>query len=237
VSGFSQPNLRSDVEVRRVRSVGDDDAVIQAAQVSVTGENDGDYEKAKGLINYLLREKHGSPFEHNSITFYVNAPIFVAREFMRHRIGWSYNELSLRYSEGKADFYVPNVSRPLVNAGSSSRPELVAGTTYQQAAVLKGHTRAAKVAWEEYQWMLGAGVAKEVARGVLPVSIYTEFYATANARSIMAFLSLRTTDERATHKSRPQLEIQWVADKIEDIFAEEFPLTYEAYNKNGRVAP
>lgn len=234
---WSQPNLRSDINVELVRSDGGDDSVVQAAQVSVVGGNSGDYEKSKGLINYLLREKHGSPFEHNSFTFYVNAPIFVAREFMRHRIGWSYNELSGRYSELKGDFYVPDEQRPIVNVGTSSRPELSAGTVYQQSAVLKAHTKVAKAAWEEYQWMLDAGVAKEVARGVLPVSIYTEFYATANARSIMNFLSLRTLNDDAVHKSRPQLEIARVGDQIEAIFAEKFPLTYEAYNKNGRVAP
>jgi thymidylate synthase (FAD) len=234
---WEQPNFRSDVKVDFVRGLGDDDSIVQAAQVSVVGANSGEYEKSKGLINYLLREKHGSPFEHNQMTFYVNAPIFVAREFMRHRVGWSYNELSGRYSELKPDFYLPDTTRPLVNAGTSAAPELVPGTSHQLAAVEKGITRTAKVAWEEYQWMLSAGIAREVARSVLPVTIYTEFYATANARSIMNFLSLRTMDDRAAHKSRPQLEIARVGDQIEDLFAAQFPLTYEAYNKYGRVAP
>jgi thymidylate synthase (FAD) len=231
-----------DVEVTLSASVGSDTSIVQAARVSVVGENELllDSEitaRDKGLIAYLAREKHGSPFEHNSMTFYVKAPIFVFREFMRHRVGFSYNELSGRYAKLPAEFYVPNADRPLVNAGSSSKPELVPGDEDQYKAVTDAHDYAYQAAWTAYQNMLDAGIANEVARSVLPVGTYSQMYVTCNARSLMSFLSLRTHDKSAVHVSRPQLEIEMVARKMEAIFAEQFPITYAEFVKNGRVAP
>lgn len=230
--------IRSDVRVEFVDGMGSDASVVQAARVSVVGGNaQRDPEKDAGLINYLMREKHGSPFEHNAITFYVNAPIFVFREFHRHRIGWSYNEMSGRYTKLKPEFYSPAQERPLVNVGSSAKPQLAPGKEWQWANVNASTRKVAQKAWDSYTILIAEGVANEVARGVLPVSTYSEMYATANARSIMSFLALRTEDERAKHHSRPQQEIQYVARQIEAIFAERFPITYEAFNKHGRVAP
>lgn len=225
------------VTVELVQHVGDDISVVRAAQVSLKGANDPDPDKGSGLINYLLREKHGSPFEHNSFTFYVKAPIFVFREFHRHRIGWSYNEMSGRYTKLLPEFYVPNARRPLVNVGTSAKPEFGEGTDEQFSGVVVAQQESYIKAWEEYEYLLEMGIGNEVARTVLPVGIYSQMYATANARSIMNFLSLRTKDERATHLSRPQHEIELVARKIEDIFAEKMPITYEAFNRYGRVAP
>lgn len=226
-----------DVEVELVQNVGGDLSVARAAQVSLKGQNDPDPEKMTGLINYLVREKHGSPFEHNSMTFYVKAPIFVFREFHRHRVGWSYNEMSGRYTKLLPEFYVPAYERPLVNIGTSAKPEFASGTENQFWDTEEALKSSYEVAWDNYEALLSRGVANEVARSVLPVGIYSQMYATANARSIMNFLSLRTKDERATHYSRPQHEIELVARKMESIFAEHFPITYEAYNKYGRVAP
>jgi thymidylate synthase (FAD) len=231
-------NLRSDVVVDLIDAMGGDASVVQAARVSVVGGNDQrDPERDAGLINYLMREKHGSPFEHNAFTFYVNAPIFVFREFQRHRIGWSYNEMSGRYTKLKPDFYSPARERPLVNVGSSAKPTFAAGEQWQWANVNAATRQVAQKGWANYSRLIDEGIANEVARGVLPVSIYSEMYATANARSIMNFLALRTEDERAVHHSRPQQEIQYVARQIEDIFAERFPITYAAFNEFGRVAP
>lgn len=190
-----------------------------------------------GLINYLMRKRHGSPFEHNSLTFYIKAPIFVAREFMRHRIGWSYNELSGRYSELPGEFYIPKASRPLVNVGSSANPVFEAGNQLQVANVFYGLKRQYSAAWTEYQELLNSGIAREVARLVLPVGIMTQFYATCNARSLMSFLALRTNEPEATYPSNPQVEIEMVARKMEASLADLFPVTYEKWNDNGRVAP
>lgn len=228
-----------DVEVNLIRHLGDDDTVIQAAQVSVTGENEAGItpERKDGLIKYLLREKHGSPFEHNSMTFYVKAPIFVFREFHRHRIGFSYNEMSGRYMELLPEFYIPNADRPLRNVGTSSKPEFAPGTNFQTRLVQRLLTLGYKGAWKIYKILLRAGVANEVARVILPVGIFSQMYVTTNARALMSFLSLRTKDERASHLSRPQHEIELVARKMEAEFAQRFPITYKYYNEFGRVAP
>lgn len=227
------------VEVQLVQSMGGDDSIIQAAQVSVVGANNPeDFERTGGLINYLVREHHGSPFEHNSMTFYVKAPIFVFREFMRHRVGFSYNERSGRYSELLPEFYLPNADRPLVNEGSSAKPNLVPGTEEQYQILLDSHMRVYEVAWEEYKRQLDAGIANEVARDVLPVGIYSEMYVTLNLRSLMNFLTLRTKDhENAAFISRPQEEISWVGNKMEEVAQVLFPIAMEKFNDHGRVAP
>ena len=101
--------FRSDMTVELTQSMASDEAVLKAARVS-TGAGSTSAEKDAGLINYLMRDRHGSPFEHNSFTFYIEAPIFVFREFMRHRIA-SYNEESGRYKELKPVFYFPDIER------------------------------------------------------------------------------------------------------------------------------
>lgn len=178
-----------------------------------------------------------SPFEHDTMKFYVSAPIFVFREFMRHRIGFSYNEMSGRYVELPPKFYVPDADRALVNDGTSGRPKYVAGTSDQYDLVKEAHSAAFSVAVAEYNSMLDAGVAKEVARTVLPVGLYSEMYVTCNARSLMSFLALRVRSEDSRYETHPQAEIQMVAEQMEEEFAKLFPVTYAAFIENGRVAP
>jgi thymidylate synthase (FAD) len=183
-----------------------------------------------------MRDRHGSPFEHNSFTFYIEAPIFVFREFMRHRIA-SYNEESGRYKELKPVFYVPDLDRPLVQIGKPGAYEFEEGTHFQYATVMAGVQGTCAQAWSDYQTMLQAEVAREVARIVLPVNTYSSMFVTMNARSLMNFLSLRTKREGTHFPSFPQREIEMVAEKMETLFAEKMPLTYASFNKNGRVAP
>jgi thymidylate synthase (FAD) len=230
-------NLYTDVKVQLIDHMGGDESIVQAARVSVQGANElFDHQKDAGLINYLMREKHGSPFEHNSLKFYVKAPIFVFREFHRHRMA-SYNEMSGRYTELKPDFYIPARDRKLVNVGTSARPEFAIGTAKQIFETEFDISDVYELAWMKYQKMLSNGIANEVARMVLPVGIFSEMYVTMNLRSIFNFLSLRTQVEGVAHVSRPQREIEMVAEKIEKIVKQLFPIAYEAYNKNRRVAP
>jgi thymidylate synthase (FAD) len=226
---------RSDMTVKLVQSMASDSAVTLAARVS-TGAVESTPEKEAGLINYLMRDRHGSPFEHNAFTFYIEAPIFVFREFMRHRIA-SYNEESGRYKELEPVFYVPNLERKLVQKGKPGAYEFELGDLGQLSTVYRSSYIANKAAYEEYKKMLHAGVAREIARGVLPVGLYSSMYVTMNARALMNFLSLRTTREGTHFPSFPQREIEMVAEQMECHFAEKMPLTYEAFNKNGRVAP
>ena len=164
-----------------------------------------------------------SPFEHGSFTFFVDTPIFVAREFMRHRT-WSYNETSGRYKQLEPRFYLINDERPVVQKGKVGAYRFDGGSPEQYGSVYAATTIGYGSAWNAYQQMLGQGVAKEVARNVLPVGTMTQFYATANPRNVMQFLLLRN-DDNALY------EIREVARKIEEAFAQAMPLTYAAYKK------
>ncbi len=233
--------FRSDVTVELVRSSARDSDVLFAARVSTVGEQsledvDGDAERSRGLINFLMRDRHGSPFEHNSMTFYVQAPIFVFREFMRHRIA-SYNEESGRYRELRPVFYVPGPDRRLVQQGKPGAYDFVEGTAEQHVLVDEEVRRVCEQAYMAYQRMLAAGVAREVARIVLPVTIFSSMYVTMNARSLMNFLSLRTKRPDAHFTSYPQREIEMVAERMEREWARLMPRTAEAFDRNGRVAP
>lgn len=235
-------DLRSDVTVELVKSAATDSDVLWAARVSTAGEQSldelqKDPERSKGLINYLMRDRHGSPFEHNSMTFFISAPIFVFREFMRHRVGWSYNEESGRYRELQPVFYVPDTSRKLVQEGRPGKYVFVEGTPEQHELTGRAMEESYRRAYETYQEMLAAGVAREVARAVLPVGLYSSMYATCNARSLMHFLGLRTQHELAAVPSFPQREIEMVGERMEAHWARLMPLTHAAFNKNGRVAP
>ncbi|TWX34139.1 FAD-dependent thymidylate synthase [Frigoribacterium sp. ACAM 257] len=181
-------------------------------------------------------DRHGSPFEHNSMTFYVQAPIFVFREFMRHRMA-SYNEESGRYRELNPVFYVPAATRNLQQVGKPGAYDFLPGTPEQSELVRAETERTSREAYAAYKRMLDAGVAREVARIVLPLNIYSSMYVTVNARSLMNFLSLRTKREGTHFPSFPQREIEMCAEKMEDLWAELMPLTYAAFGTNGRVAP
>jgi len=234
-------NFRSDMTVELVKSSASDSDVVWAARVSTAGENslddvDGDPSRAAGLINYLARERHGSPFEHTSMTFFISAPIFVFREFMRHRIA-SYNEESGRYRELRPNFYIPDNERKLVQIGKPGSYTFIDGTDEQYEITVSAIKESCVIAYENYKKMLDAGVAREVARAVLPVGLYSTMYVTMNARALMNFLSLRTSREGSHFPSYPQREIEMVAEKMEQYFASLMPITHEAFEKSGRVAP
>ena len=238
---MSEAIFRSDMTVELVKASASDADVIWAARVSTAGEQSleevgEDPARSAGLINYLARERHGSPFEHTSMTFFVSAPIFVFREFMRHRIA-SYNEESGRYRELQPVFYVPNEDRKLVQVGKTGAYTFEDGTQEQFDLTVKAMKESYVFVYERYQKMLEAGVAREVARAVLPVALYSSMYVTMNARALMNFLSLRTSREGSHFPSYPQREIEMVAEKMEEHFATLMPLTYGAFQKSGRIAP
>jgi thymidylate synthase (FAD) len=231
----SKIQYRSDMTVELVQSMGGDESVVMSARVS-TGASGSTPERDAGLINYLMRDRHGTPFEHNGFTFYIEAPIFVFREFMRHRIA-SYNEESGRYKELDPVFYVPSWERKLVQEGKPGAYTFTDGTPEQHKAVEDSFVDSYQMAYAEYKWMLDQGIAREVARSVLPVGLYSSMYVTMNARAIMNFLSLRTLREGTKFPSFPQREIEMVAEKMEALWAEKMPVTYRTFNENGRVAP
>ncbi|MEN9711645.1 MAG: hypothetical protein RL441_1637 [Actinomycetota bacterium] len=233
--------FRSDVSVELIKAAASDADVIWAARVSTKGEQSlddiaTDPERSRGLINYLMRDRHGSPFEHSSMTFFVQAPIFMWREHFRHRIA-SYNEESGRYKVLEPVFYTPGPERKLIQVGKAGAYDFVDGSPEQFALVTEQTKLACETAYEAYTKMLDAGVAREVARIVLPVTIYSSAYVTMNARAMMNFLSLRTKSEDSHFPSFPQREIEMVAEKYEAEWAKLMPLTHAAFVANGRVAP
>jgi thymidylate synthase (FAD) len=209
--------------------MADDLSVVNSARVSfgkykeVLGEDD------KALINFLMRERHGTPFEHNSFRFHVKCPIFVAREWFRHRIG-SFNEFSARYAEVPTTAWTPapeDIRKQVGKPGSYSFEPLDRVASEEAAYIIE---EANLYAFKIYRELLQLNVAKEVARTVLPMGVYTEFYWTVNARSLMNFLSLRSSPHA-------QKEIREYASILEESFKNVMPFTYAAWVDNGRVAP
>lgn len=209
--------------------MGGDQRAVESARVSFDAKTFEMGEKEGKLINYLMKHRHGSPFEHSYFTFHVKAPLFVVREWQRHRIG-SYNEMSGRYVEFIPSFYYPDEWRkPALSNKQGSVPfEGTEEIDYLGIEII--YNEAIENAWKYYQFLLKSGIAKEMARMVLPLSLYTQFYWTVNARSLMNFLNLRTGQDA-------QWEIRQYAETVEDYFANTMPLTYAAWVSNERLAP
>jgi thymidylate synthase (FAD) len=203
-------------------------AVVNGARVSFNQESQEMTERDEGLIRFLIRERHGSPFEHGYFRFLVKAPLFVVREHHRHRAGHSYNEWSGRYSKMEPEFYVPDNVRTQVGKPGAYSFEPVDEET-REAARKEIEDNALR-AFQAYERMLERGVAKEVARAVLPLSTYTKYYWSCNPRSLMHFCSLRN------HEAA-QLEIRQYAAAAETFFERLMPVTHAAFIANARVAP
>lgn len=227
----------SEINVELIQSMGSDAMIASAARVS-TGADLGSFTDAddRGLINYLMKNRHGSPFEHGAVTVKVDAPIFAFREWQRHRIA-SYNEVSGRYKKLEPKFYIYPEGRPLVQGGSGAHPKMIPGTEALRIQTNGAIVSSATKAWKEYEALLDAGAANEVARAVLPVGIYSSMYVTMNPRALMNFLSLRIDHVDNSFSTKPQWEIQKAAEQVEAHFRSLFPLTALAWHINGRVAP
>jgi thymidylate synthase (FAD) len=215
--------------VRLDDAMASDLSVVNAARVSFARRKEVMDESDEGLIRFLMRDRHGTPFEHNAFRFHIRAPIFVAREWFRHRVG-SFNEFSMRYARATDDFYVPEpedvrsqVGKPGAYSFEPVSDELAQTTRDELAAVYAA-------AYAAYERLVEQGVARELARAVMPVGAYTEFYWTVNARALMNFVSLRAADTA-------QREIRRYAEAVERLFAERMPVTYEAFVASDRTAP
>jgi len=215
--------------VRLDGALADDLSVANSARVSFGRRKEELDDSDRGLITFLMRERHGTPFEHNAFRFHIRCPIFVAREWFRHRVG-SFNEFSLRYARATDDFYVPaaedvrtQVGKPGAYSFEPVEPELAEETRERLREIYE-------TAYAAYEELVEQGVARELARAVLPVGAYTEFYWTVNARSLMNFLSLRAAEAA-------QREIRRYAEACETFLAAQMPVTYEAFIANGRLAP
>lgn len=184
----------------------------------------------KGRINYLMKNRHGTPFEQNMFKFRVTAPIFVFREWHRHRIGWSYNEQSGRYMELGDKWYLPEPENVRQRVGKPGHYTYERGGKVMSLSFVETLNETCQRSYDAYKLELKHGIAPELARLHLHVNHYSSMYATCNARSLMAFLSLR-------NHPTAQWEIQQYANALEHFFAEAMPVTYECFVTNGRVAP
>ena len=215
--------------VRLDASMADDLSVVNAARVSFARRREVVDDADAGLIRFLMRDRHGTPFEHNAFRFHIRCPIFVAREWFRHRIG-SFNEFSMRYAKATDDFYIPEaddvrsqVGKPGAYSFEPVDPDLAERAREELQAVYD-------TAYATYTRLVEQGVARELARSVLPVGAYTEFYWTVNARALMNFVSLRAAETA-------QREIRRYAEACETFLAAKMPITYEAFVAQNRNAP
>jgi thymidylate synthase (FAD) len=215
--------------VRLDDAMASDLSVVNSARVSFAVRKEEMDDRDAGLIRFLMRERHGTPFEHNSFRFHIRAPIFVAREWMRHRVS-SFNEESARYHQLEGDFYVPSAEAVRSQVGKpGSYSYEPAGEALAEETVA-AFERIYRQSYVEYRRLIDEGVAKELARALLPFGVFTQFYWTVNARSLMNFLSLRNAPAA-------QYEIRAYAEAIEKFFAQRMPITHGCFVDCDRRAP
>ncbi|MDR0645444.1 MAG: FAD-dependent thymidylate synthase [Elusimicrobiota bacterium] len=203
--------------VKLVDFMGGDLRAANSARVTFGGASKGE-EKDKLLIKYLIDHAHHTPFEHSVFQFHIKCPIFVARQWMRHRM-CSYNEVSARYTEVKDEFYIPAEFRA---QDTNNKQGSLASKDFNNKELIKIYGESIETSYKAYKKLLDAGVAREMARGILPVAQYTQFYWTINARSLMNFITLRAD-------GHAQYEIRVYAEAIAQIFKEKMPWSYEAF--------
>jgi thymidylate synthase (FAD) len=204
--------------------MGNDAAITEAARVSYLGESKGDEQDAK-LIHYLMEHKHSSPFESVVFKFRIKCPLFVRSQWHRHRT-WSYNEVSRRYTSEDMEFYIPDKWRIQDTKNKQSSFLATASDEAQHSAWSKVVKHHADISLKLYNEMVDDGIAREMARMVLPQNLYTMFYGTVNLGNLFKFLKLR-------NDAHAQYEIRIYAEAIEKIIQPIVPVSYEAWKKFG----
>lgn len=255
----------SEITVNVIDVCGNDQYIIGA--MKVLKEIPSPDQSDRGRIRYLMEHRHGTPFEHGCFILHVHAPIFVWREWHRHRIGFSYNEESARYAPLKPTFFIPSRNRPMIKTpdgwdgggkwkaarpkfltldestrlhytGSVSEDDVVRSSAdFDYDVIIQDMKRGYEDEWHRYQRQLARNLDPGLARDNMPVGVYSSCWVTCNPRSVMNFLSLRTHEPAAMYVSYPLYEIEQGARQLEKVFAERYPICYEAFNDFGRVAP
>lgn len=204
--------------VELVRVSGSDIDVANAARVSYGKRVTTISERDVQLIRFLMRHAHTSPFEHNQLSFRIKCPLYIARQWMRHRMN-SYNEISYRYVKAKDEFYIPT------NWRSPDKTNKQSSTgSFEKKDVLEKYTQAIVAAKAAYDYALEQGVCREQARGLLPLCTYTEFIFTCNLHSLMHFLKLRL-GQGAQH------EIQHYARALLELALPHFPISLSIWKE------
>jgi thymidylate synthase (FAD) len=201
--------------VRLVDWMGSDQRIVEAARISYNSPSKGP-EADEKLLRYLYRNKHMSPFEMVRITLNIKLPIFVMRQMVRHRMQ-SLNEISARYTEVSDHYYTPEVWR---NQDTKNKQGSIG--VNDSTGITEEYHQSMESAYRVYQSMMDQGIAREMARMVLPVSVYTQVYSCWDLRNLLGFIRLR-------EDSHAQWEIQEYAKAIKSICQELFPITMSAY--------
>lgn len=213
---------------------GDDDDIARIARHDQQG---GTF----GIINYMVKHRHGSPFEFGHMVFKCELPLFVIQQMLRHRIGVSYSQWSLRWDEAPPRIYMPSINRPMIPLdGKQANIRKNKYGTHTEEQHFKATTDmliAFETSYNMYRRLLQQGVAQELARIVLPAAQMSIIHVGFNPRSLMHFLSLRIDHVENRYESHPQWEVEQVARKFEHHFSRQWPITWDAFCKNGRVAP
>jgi thymidylate synthase (FAD) len=207
--------------IELVRASGSDLDVVNAARVSAGKRIFKMEDRDKKLIRYLIEHNHTSPLEHNQLVYRIKTPIYIQREWMRHRIGVSYNEISGRYGKLPREFYMPKQWRI---QDPNNKQSSVPADIERKEDVIKMYTKSLDQASISYQEMLDAGVCRELARGVLPVCLYTQFIFTCNLVSLFHFVKLRAD-------TASQWEIQQYAKGILKLARPSFPVSITAWQE------
>ena len=231
--------FRNDMHVGLLDCFGNDSKVARVARVS-TRNDEVTPERDARLVGTLVNEGHMVPLEHAAMTFRIECPIFVARQIQKHRMS-SQSELSARYTEMNPEFYVPSKYRKLGQTGSRMAYDMVDLGPERSAGACYIIEEASKQAWRSYEDALRMGVAREVARMVLPLNVYTEIRMTMNLRSLLNFLSLRVDwksqgYDNVKQISHPQYEVQMVALEMSKHLMANFPAVWQAFHEKGFVA-
>jgi thymidylate synthase (FAD) len=206
--------------IRVVDLMGTDDSIVQSARISY-GKGTKSLQDDRNLIRYLMRHRHTSPFEMCEIKVHVKAPIFVVRQWVRHRTA-NFNEYSARYSEMNDHFYYPGMDMLQKQSSINKQGGTGSFDPEEYEEVISSMKQVCDSAYSTYQKLLSMNVARETARCVLPVNIYTEFYWKIDAHNFMHFLRLRCEENS-------QQEIRAYALILRDIFKEWMPITHEAF--------
>lgn len=214
--------------VSYIQHMGSDLTVVNSARVSFGVEKTELDGRDKKLINYLIKHRHTSTLEHNSVTFKFVVPMFVRSQHHRHRT-WSYNEISRRYTDKDLQFYLPKSFRTQhkSNRQASNAEELIDPQVYPTLSLMRASElleARTKDCLDTFNNLLDAGVCREQARMVLPQNLYTEYYGTVNLNNLLKFIDLRT------HEGA-QWEIQKVAEACLDIATDLWPISVESYRK------
>lgn len=225
---MTEVTFRSDVTVELVDSMGTEQSIVRRARTSTLGAR-AEAEEAAGLVRFLMREGHGSPFESPELEFRFEVPVFVSRQIVKHRIS-EINEESGRYKELEPVFYVPEEDRPVKQVGKTGDYKFVESPALNEYAgdVIADSSYAA---WWGYENLLREGVAKEVARMVLPVNIFSTMYVKMNLRGWLNFIKLRTQ----RYGSHAQYEVALVGEKVRDVLVEKFPVVMDQFEKEQRI--